>query len=54
MILSFDQIQSIATGAVSVVQEPMGIRFYRFTQEQFDLYEKKAKPSFGRAKRPPV
>lgn len=52
MILSFDQIQSIATGAVSVVQEPMGIRFYRFTQEQFDLYEKKSEAFFRKSKTP--
>ncbi len=52
MNLSFEQIRSIATGAVSVVREPEGIRFYRFTQEQFALYEERNEKFFQKSKTP--
>ena len=34
MLLNFEQIRSITTGAVSLEQEENGIRFYRFNREQ--------------------
>ena len=37
MNLTFEQIKSITTGAVSVTQESDGFHFYRFTQEQAPL-----------------
>lgn len=39
MRLSFEQIQSIAKGAVRVAEGPEGILFYRFTKEQEKLYQ---------------
>jgi lysophospholipase L1-like esterase len=41
MNLTFEQIKSITTGAVSVTQESDGIHFYRFTQEQAPLRQPK-------------
>lgn len=39
MQLTFAQIRSITTGAVSLEQEENGIRFYRFNQEQRALFQ---------------
>ena len=39
MQLTFEQIKSITTGAVSIEQEENGIRFYRFNREQRTLYQ---------------
>ena len=39
MQLTFEQISTIATGAVSTEQEENGIRFYRFNREQRMLYQ---------------
>lgn len=50
MKLSFEQVRSITTGAVSVEQEPAGIRFYRFTDEQFALYKKRNEKFFQKSK----
>lgn len=38
MKLTYSQIKSCTSGAVSVEQETDGIHFYRFTREQEDLY----------------
>lgn len=37
MVLTFEQIKSATTGAVSVEQEKDGIHFFRFTREQMTL-----------------
>jgi len=50
MLLTFDQIKKITCGAVNITQEPEGIVFHRFTQEQYDLYEKKNTVFFRKAK----
>lgn len=50
MKLDIEQIKTIATGAVSVAEEPEGIRFYRFTREQFALYEKRDDKFFQKSK----
>lgn len=39
MLLRFSQIKEMTQGAVRIVQEDTGIRFYRFTQEEEALYE---------------
>lgn len=39
MQLNFSQIQSIALGAARVEQDEDGVRFYRFTEEQEQLYQ---------------
>ena len=39
MQLTFEQIKSITTGAVSIEQEENGIRFYRFNREQRALFQ---------------
>ena len=39
MQLTFEQIQSITTGAVSLEQEENGIRFYRFNRKQRTLFQ---------------
>ena len=39
MKLTFTQIKSITTGAVSIEQEENGIRFYRFNEEQRKLHQ---------------
>lgn len=39
MQLTYEQIRSITTGAVSIEQEENGIRFYRFNREQRTLYQ---------------
>lgn len=41
MRLTFEQIQSITSGAVSVEQTEAGIRFYRFTKDQLAIYPKR-------------
>lgn len=38
MRLSFEQIKSITCGAVRILQEEKGIRFWRFTEEQEKMY----------------
>lgn len=38
MRLTFDQIQSITCGAVRILQEEKGLRFWRFTKEQELMY----------------
>ena len=38
MRLTFDQIQSITCGAVRILQEEKGLRFWRFTKEQEVMY----------------
>jgi len=38
MQLSFDEIRQITCGAVDMTREKNGIRFYRFTREQMELY----------------
>ena len=52
MQLSFDTVSAIATGTVSVAREPQGIRFYRFTPEQFALYQAKDEKFFMKSKTP--
>ena len=37
MKLTYEQIRSVTTGAVSVAREDDGIHFYRFNQEQLAL-----------------
>ena len=39
MLLRFSQIKEMTQGAVRIVREDTGIRFYRFTQEEEALYE---------------
>lgn len=41
MQLSFTQIKDITCGAVRIQQAEDGVRFYRFTQEQHDLYSQR-------------
>lgn len=41
MILSFEQIKEITSGAVQIERENDIIRFYRFTTEQAELYKNK-------------
>lgn len=41
MFLGLDQIREITCGAVRMEQTAGGVRFYRFTQEQHDLYSQK-------------
>lgn len=41
MVLDFNQIKAITCGAVRICQSDDGIRFYRFTQEQHQLYSQK-------------
>lgn len=50
MQLDFSQIKAITCGACDVTQEPDGIRFHRFTREQYDLYEKKSEKFFLKSK----
>ncbi len=50
MRLSLEQIKAITCGAVKIDKEPQGIVFHRFTQEQYDLYEKKNTAFFKKAK----
>ncbi len=50
MKLDLQQIKSITTGAVSVVQEAEGVQFYRFTQEQLAAYEKRSETFFKKSK----
>jgi hypothetical protein len=50
MKLTFEQIKSIALGAVHVTEESEGIRFYRFTQEQFAAYEKRSEAFYKKSK----
>lgn len=38
MQLSFEQIKSITCGAVRILQEEKGLRFWRFTKEQEEMY----------------
>ena len=46
MVLDFDTIKAVSCGAVRVSQEPEGVLFNRFTQEQSDLYEEKQQGFF--------
>lgn len=39
MQLNLEQIKTVAQGAVRILQEGSGIRFYRFTQDEEALYE---------------
>ena len=39
MKLSFSQIKSIANGAVRITEDDQGIHFFRFTEEQDNLYK---------------
>jgi lysophospholipase L1-like esterase len=41
MKLTFEQIRSITTGAVSLEQEEYGIRVYRFNEEQRSLFQRR-------------
>lgn len=41
MLLSFEQIKDITFGAISVVNEPDGIHFYRYTEKQTEAWRKK-------------
>ena len=38
MRLTFDQIKDITCGAVRILQEEKGLRFWRFTKEQEVMY----------------
>lgn len=38
MRLNFDQIESITCGAVRILEEEKGLRFWRFTKEQEEMY----------------
>ena len=40
MKLNLEQIRDITCGAASVTEEQNGIHFFRFTQDQMDLYQK--------------
>ena len=40
MNLNLQQIKSITLGAVSITKEENGFHFYRFTQEQMNLYRR--------------
>ena len=42
MELTLEQLRQAAWGAVEIVQESGGIRFYRFTAEQRDMYRERA------------
>ena len=42
MFLTLEQIQSITTGAVSVVKEEDGIHFRRFTDRQLEVFRQKS------------
>ncbi|MBR4864234.1 MAG: SGNH/GDSL hydrolase family protein [Oscillospiraceae bacterium] len=41
MKLTVDEIRAITSGAVSVEETEAGIRFYRFTKEQLEIYPKR-------------
>lgn len=41
MKLTFDQIKSITSGAVSMKQTPEGIQFFRFTEDQLAIYPRR-------------
>jgi hypothetical protein len=41
MKLSYEQIKAITCGATQFTVEEDGIIFHRFTQVQYDMYEKK-------------
>lgn len=41
MKLNFEQITSVCLGAVRVIETENGVRFYRFTEEQEELYRQK-------------
>lgn len=49
MELSLEQIRSITCGAISVGLSPEGVRFYRFTQEQYELYKHRKQASYLKA-----
>ena len=49
MQLDFEQIKSITSGAVRIIQAEDGIRFYRFTQEQHELYAQKIEGLFQKS-----
>lgn len=50
MLLTFSQLSAIVCGAVSLEQTEKGVRFHRFTPEQFALYEKKSEKMFLKSK----
>lgn len=50
MQLRFEQIKSVAWGAVRFIEEPDGITFHRFTQAQHEMYEKKDEGFFIKSK----
>ena len=49
MQLNFAQIQAITCGAVRMTQDEGNIRFYRFTQEQHQLYTQKVEGLFQKS-----
>lgn len=50
MQLNYEQIRSIAWGAVRDTVEPDGITFHRFTLQQHQIYEKKNEAFFQKSK----
>ena len=50
MKLSYEQIKAITCGATQFTVEEDGIIFHRFTQAQFDMYEKKDMGFFVKSK----
>ncbi|MBR4863120.1 MAG: SGNH/GDSL hydrolase family protein [Oscillospiraceae bacterium] len=50
MKLTFAQVKEITLGAVSVEQAQDGIRFYRFTDEQFAAYEKRSETFYKKSR----
>ena len=50
MELTYEQIQSVACGAVRYIVEEDGITFHRFTQAQHEMYEKKDIAFFDKSK----
>lgn len=48
MNLTTEQLRAVACGAVSVAEEQDGVHFYRFSQEQMELYKKEKADLYGR------
>lgn len=49
MKLTLEQLRSVTWGATTVEQEEEGVRFYRFTQEQMELYKVRNKDFYSKA-----
>ena len=50
MQLNFETIKAIACGAVQIKQTEKGVRFYRFTRQQSDVYKESNEAFFNKSK----